>query len=210
MPSNENKNAALSPEDLSKFGLDDEEELATPPPPAGDGGRDVEPEPAADAKPKPDERSPAERWQENLKTVGIDETQARKILRALIRNGYYERDYTLAGGELKLRFRTRDYQNSARLTRAIDTLQNPHDAEARVRMTHRYNLCGSIVMLNAEKFDQPAANASDEDVDRLYTQRMAKLQSKCGPVIESLVLPTLYKFDGLVLAVLSEGAGEGF
>lgn len=183
----------------------------TPPapvaPPAAPAAASPEGKPE-ETGPKPEELSPTERWRKALEAAKITEAQALQILKAVIHKGFYEKEYSLWNGLVKVVFRTRDAHHVIRLQRALEALEDRSQFSIS-QTVYRANVSGSLASYQGSALPTTGASDSADAVEQAYQRRYEFVGKLPGPVFEQLTV-ALAHFDAIVAAAFSEGAAQGF
>lgn len=153
--------------------------------------------------------SPLERWQRNLKAVDLSEEDAEAILDSMIRQGYWEREYSLFRGKLNIKLRTRDGYSLQRAANALDSLRT-NDPYVYTQTIYRLNLAGSLVKYRDVDLRHVSLKDTDEERINAYNERLLFIDKAIPATILSQVYNALTHFDNLATAALSEGASSGF
>lgn len=185
---------AAAVEDIARASLEDEAPASAP-----------EAAPSEDAGVK---KSPIERWREAIEAAGLTEEEADKILDSVLASGYYEKLYKLFQGKMTVVLRSRDSASLQRVSDALDSIRT-NDVRVHTQMMNRYNLAASLVRYQDKQFKHPNSNASANDRDKAFTDRLAFVDTIPAPVLVQLYA-LLSKFDNAVFAAMSEGAELGF
>jgi hypothetical protein len=194
-----------SPDEIATAELEAvEKEVAAQPEKAGAEKKDEK---------KADNRTPAERWAENLQTAKLTEAQALKILDDICGNGYFEREYSLFHGRLTLTLRTREAYSRHRVAKEIDSMRNPLQETASAASA-RIQLAGSIsrYQMGTQKpivLPHPSPTTPNEEIEKAFLSRLTFVDGIPDQVIGH-VYACLAHFDGVVWAALSEGSAENF
>lgn len=153
--------------------------------------------------------TPAERWLRNIKNAGLDEEEANLILDMVLERGYWEKEYPLYQGRLKIVLRSRDAAANQRVANALDEVRT-YDQGVIGQARLRVQLACSLVRFR----DRALTTAAPEDSMAAHDQAFRERLTFCdrfiaGPVIEALYR-ALMDFDNKTYAALSEGASSGF
>ncbi len=181
---------------------------AAPPPPAP-----VEPAPKAAPVSKDDsspqvQTTPAEQWQQALKNANITEEQAYEIVDAIIHKGYWEKEYSLWNGRVKVVFRTRDAQHVFRVQAALEKLVDR--TQFSVGQTiFRTNIAGSLAKYQSQALPHPEVKATGNEVEDSFRVRYEFVGKLPGPVFDQMCI-AMGNFDAIVTAAASNGAAQGF
>lgn len=179
--------------------------LGETPPPA-EGTR-----PAAPAAPPPPPVDPVEEWKKLLEKAKLTEVQARDIQRSVLRKGYWQKDYSLFNGELKITLRTRLGDHNQRLIYALDQLRNL-DGKAESEMTCHVNLAGSLLRYNdgeKEKLFEFIETSSPTERDRTHQLRAEFVTTIPDPV-KAHCFMVLANFDAIVYTAMANGSVGAF
>lgn len=182
-------------EDIARASLDTDDAAAT-----------SETAPAAEESAL--KKSPIERWRESIEAAGLSEEDADKILDAVLASGYYEKTYKLFQGKMTVALRSRDSASLQRVSDALDAIRT-NDVRVHTQMMNRYNLAASLVRYQDKHFKHPGANATANDRDKAFVERLTFVDTIPAPVLVQLYT-LLSKFDNAVFAAMSEGAELGF
>ena len=147
-------------------------------------------------------------WEEKVKEAGLTEAQARGILREVMARGFYEREFTALGGEVRFTFRSRDGFTRNRLAEARDTIRS-NDVRVHTQVEFRTLLAGSLVAYNgtALKFADPADTAAMYEAN---AARVAFIDSKIPDPVLNIMMTRLGDFDKWVYAAMWDGAVTAF
>lgn len=153
--------------------------------------------------------TPAERWLRNIKNAGLEEDDANEILDKVLEQGYWDKEYSLYQGRLKVVLRSRDAAANQRVANALDDVRTFDQAvinQARLRV----QLACSLVRFRDKALPTASPDQPMGEHDRAFSDRMAFCDRFiAGPVIEALYR-ALIDFDSKTYAALSEGASSGF
>lgn len=153
--------------------------------------------------------TPAERWLRNIKNAGMEEDEANEILDKVLEQGYWEKEYALYHGRLKVVLRSRDAASNQRVANALDDVRTFDQAvinQARLRV----QLACSLVRYRDKALATAAPDEPMSDHDRAFRERLAFCDRFiAGPMVEALYR-ALVDFDNKTYAALSEGASSGF
>ncbi len=155
-----------------------------------------------------DKQNPIERWQKGLATLGVSEKEAHNVIKLILKQGYWEKEYELWGGLLKITLRTRDAQHLLRVKNALDMLAE-RTQFAVGEVVRRCNLSGSLAKYQTTHLDHPTNKSTLEEVEECYQSRYDFVGRLPHPVVEQMV-QALIHFEGIVAAITSEGAAQGF
>ncbi len=164
----------------------------------------------AAAKAAEQELTPAEKWKKNITRLGLSEADARSILRQILKQGYWEKDYNLFQGELSVTLRTRTAYARQRVAIALDSLQKPTPMDVAQQVIYRLNMAGSLVKYNGTALPFPKANASDAEQEAAMDERMETIDKAIPEPVLTVLFQQLSNFDNIAAAVTSEGAVPGF
>lgn len=173
-------------------------------------------EPAAEtpgqAKGDKPTKTPAELWKEGLAAVKLTEEDALVAIDQMISQGYWSQVYDILQGRVTVELRTRDGDHSSRVAYQLSRLANPI-AETVSQYTFRLNTAGSLLRFEAGKkkhtFEHAAPGAKPEDVDKLFDVRLKFFDALAQPIQHAL-FRKVQDFDNKVMAILADGAVEGF
>ena len=155
------------------------------------------------------ELTPIERWRKRLETVGITEAEAEAIADTILRQGYWEQEFSLLPtGKLKMKLRTRDSIHRQRLANALSNTANTQAAQ--YETIARFELASSLVKFGDEVFTHPDASASGKELDDAFVQRLDFVDKRIPDPLQDPVRLALSKFNARVFAALTEGSVEGF
>ena len=150
-------------------------------------------------------KTPMDRWRDAISKAGLTEEDADKILDAVLAAGFYQKDYSLFRGKLKVTFRSRDASVHQRLSTALDDVRT-NDPRVHDQVMSRINLAASLVSYRGTTFAHP----HDENLKgTAFIERLKFVDNLPSPVFYQLCT-ALAKFDAIVFAALSEGAELGF
>jgi len=153
--------------------------------------------------------TPAERWQRNIKNAGMSEDQANEILDKVLDQGFWEKEYVLYNGRLKLTLRSRDAAANQRVANALDEVRT-FDQRVLDQARLRVQLACSLVRYRDKVLPLAAPDEEPAKHETAFRARLAFCdQFIAGPVVES-VFRALIDFDAKTYAALSEGASSGF
>lgn len=153
--------------------------------------------------------TPAERWQRNVKNAQMTEEEANDILDKVLGAGYWEKEYVLFNGRLKLTLRSRDAAANQRVANAMDDVRT-FDQRVLDQARLRVQLACSLVRYRDKVLPTSAPDEPAEKHEVAYRSRLAFCdQFIAGPVIDA-VYRALIDFDAKTYAALSEGASSGF
>lgn len=189
-------------DDVAAASLDD----ADPSPQSGDAAPEAGT--TEDATDTAQKLSPLERWKKNLKAAELSEDRANAILDAIISKGYYEQDYKLLHGRLRVRFRTRSASTLRRVGDALDQV-NTNDPRVHNQVMGRLLLIDSLAGYNRTTFVFPPVSAPMDEQQMALKARADVVDALPAMVYEAL-MATLSRFDIQVAAACSEGDVEGF
>lgn len=150
---------------------------------------------------------PIPTWEEKVKEAGLTEPQARGIMREVMANGYYQREFVALGGEVRFTLRSRDGFTRNRLAEARDTIRS-NDARVHTQVEFRTLLAGSLVVYNgaALKFADPSDTAAMYEAN---AARLAFIDRLSDPVLD-IMMRRLGEFDRWVYAAMWDGAVTAF
>lgn len=138
-------------------------------------------------------------FEEGLKRVDLEKSEARLIMDTLLANGYYEESIKL--GKITVKIRTRSYQDTLRAQRMLEVEQPQYPLSVN-ELLARYNVAASIVAYGSTVFVK-------EDPEDAFQERMDFLMKLPGVVFQRLH-EMVFKFDQKISAVFAEGAPEDF
>lgn len=153
--------------------------------------------------------TPAERWQRNIKNAGLSETEANDILDKVLEQGFWEKEYSLYNGRLRLTLRSRDAAANQRVANALDEVRT-YDQRVLDQARLRVQLACSLVRFR----DKPLATAAPDEEPAKHESAFVQRLTFCdrfiaGPIVDA-VYRALIDFDNKTYAALSEGASSGF
>lgn len=155
------------------------------------------------------ELTPIERWRKRLETVGITEAEAEVIADTILRQGYWEQEFSvLPTGKLKIKLRTRDSIHRQRLANALSNTANTQAAQ--YETVARFELASSLVKFGNEVFTHPDPTASGKDLDDAFMQRLDFVDKRIPEPLQDPVRLALSQFNARVFAALTDGSVEGF
>lgn len=167
------------------------------------------PAPAKSPSPAKDEAAPEPipTWEEKVKEVGLSEAQARGIMREVMANGYYQREFTALGGAVHFTLRSRDGFTRNRLAEARDGLRS-NDVRVHTQVEFRTLLAGSLVVYNgtALRYADPSDTAAMYEAN---AARLAFIDKLPDPVLD-IMMRRLSEFDRWVYAAMWDGAVTAF
>jgi hypothetical protein len=178
---------------------------AAPPTPAKAVAEAVEKGLEKDVAATEDGTEKALTYEEILKEEGIDISEARAIRDALLVDGYYAEDVKITDNTT-VRFRTRNYADYVRWTKAMET-ERPAYVDEKSEITLRYFLAASLERYRDEAFDFPTGSPKDEET--AFKARHERVLKFPEPVVE-LLGRKLNRFDTKVRICLNDGAVESF
>ncbi len=191
---------ALSSEDIARKDLEDLQEAEL----------SAAEKAAAKAKAEEAELTPAEKWKRNIGKLGLAESDARTILRQILRTGYWEKEYSLFQGELVVVLRTRTAYARQRVAHALDLLQKPIPVDVAQQFMYRLNLTGSLYKYDNVTLPHLKRDASDEDQAKAFDERLEFIDKGIPEPVLTALFQQLSNFDNIAAAVTSEGAVPGF
>lgn len=153
--------------------------------------------------------TPAERWQRNVKNAGLSEEEANEILDKVLETGYWEKEYSLYRGRLKLTLRSRDAAANQRVANALDDVRT-YDQRVLDQARLRVQLACSLVRFRDKMLPVAAPDEDPATHEAMFTQRLTFCDRFiAGPIVDA-VYRALIDFDAKTYAALSEGASSGF
>jgi hypothetical protein len=152
--------------------------------------------------------TPAERWEAGLKDAKLSKESAYEIIRAILRKGYWEKEYSIWNGELTATFRTRDRYHVHRVRRALEALADRTEF-AISQAVFSCNLAGSLMAFQGKELPHPELGTPRVAVEEAYKIRYDFVDALQAPVTDQLTV-ALAHFDALVAAATQEGAAQGF
>lgn len=153
--------------------------------------------------------TPAERWQRNVKNAGLTEAEANEILDKVLEQGYWEKEYVLYSGRLKLTLRSRDAAANQRVANALDDVRT-FDQRVLDQARLRVQLACSLVRFREKILTTAAPDEDPSKHDAAFRARLTFCDRFiAGPIVET-VYRALIDFDAKTYAALSEGASSGF
>ncbi|MGL5247653.1 MAG: hypothetical protein ACRC8U_05585, partial [Brooklawnia sp.] len=159
------------------------------------------PEQAVPAPEVPEEAlTPAEGYRKRLAAVGVSLEEASGIFDAVLSHNYYEETVRFGKGSRRAVFRTRQYEDTLRLQRALE-LERPGLGISQDDLITRYNLAASLYEWDGKVLKH------DDDKD---FENVLKLVRSMPAPLYSLLTNELAKFDRKTLVVFSDGAAENF
>lgn len=153
--------------------------------------------------------TPAERWQRNVKNAGLSEAEANEILDKVLEQGFWEKEYVLYNGRLKLTLRSRDAAANQRVANALDEVRT-FDQRVLDQARLRVQLACSLVRFRDKTLQTAAPDEEPAKHEAAFRARLNFCdQFIAGPIVEA-VYRALIDFDAKTYAALSEGASSGF
>lgn len=153
--------------------------------------------------------TPAERWQRNVKNAGLTEADANEILDKVLEQGFWEKEYVLYNGRLKLTLRSRDAAANQRVANALDDVRT-FDQRVLDQARLRVQLACSLVRFREKILTTAAPDEDPSKHDAAFRARLTFCDRFiAGPIVET-VYRALIDFDAKTYAALSEGASSGF
>lgn len=150
---------------------------------------------------------PLESYEEQLKEVGVSREEAAQIIDAILMQGYYAEDIHLTK-RIVVRLRTRLYRDTRRTQDYIERAMPKYDNHYN-EIVNRYALAASIEQLGPTKLEHPKTNASADEIEKSFENRLTFVESLIEPTLR-LLFNKLYRFDLKLRVVLEEGALENF
>lgn len=169
-----------------------------------------EAEHAAKVKEAEANKTPAELWKESITKVGLKESEARGILRQILKKGFWEKDYSLFQGELNISLRTRTSYSRQRVAIALDALQKPCPDVVWGQVMARLNLAGSLSKYDDVQLPHTPLKATDDEERKAFEERLEFLDKAVPEPVLSQLYEQLRRFDLIAMAVTAEGAVQGF
>lgn len=152
---------------------------------------------------------PAERWEKNVMAAGMDVQEAERILDAVLEKGWWEKEYSLYRGRLKLTLRSRDFASNQRVAQAVDGVRT-NDESVLYQTRMRTQLACSLLKYKDHTLVYPGPNEVRARHEDAYLERAKFVDTEIqGPVADA-VFQALADFDRRTYAALSEGADDGF
>lgn len=158
---------------------------------------------------EPEIQDPLVRWKKNLEAAKITVSQADAILDQMLKTGYWEKEYTLFRGRLKIKLRTRDAYSLQRTANAVDQLRT-NDPRVRSQTLFRLSLAGSLVMYGGTQLALPPRDAEDAAIEQAFNERLQFIDKGIPEFVASQLYFCVENFDTIARAALSEGAATGF
>lgn len=155
--------------------------------------------------------TPVERWRAGLKSAGVTESDAQRILRDIFTKGAYQETRSLYMGTLTVTFSTRPGWILDELIRAHDSCQSS-DQMVHATLTSVLNLAGALTSFVVAGRKPPSLGQLTVNRDKsieVFQQRRQFLQSLPDAVLFQL-FNQLNRFDTRISAVLADGADESF
>jgi len=144
--------------------------------------------------------TPAERYKKRLAAMEIDPAEAEGIFDAVLSKGYYDEYVHLGKTNKRAVFRTRQYEDTLRLQRALE-LERPGLNISQDDLITRYNLAASLYEWDGKDLE----HETEKDFEELL-----KLVRRLPAPVYSLLTNELAKFDRKTMVVFSDGAVENF
>jgi len=135
-------------------------------------------------------------YEQRLSRLGVDLSEAAKIVDAILSQGFYEREFPLSKRH-SVKLRTRGVEDQERLQESVEN-QVPRYALTVNEMTARHNLAASLAEFGGVHY------APNE-----FKKAYAAVGKFSLPVFNALIA-RLARFDQIMYTVLSEGAVENF
>ena len=155
-------------------------------------------------------KKPIEKWLDAIKEVGLSDIEAENILDEYLQKGFWEKDYNLFRGKLKVTLRTREGYSLQRVANSLDALRT-NDPTVYTQTMFRINLASSLSKFKEIRFDFPKYNGKNAtEIDEQFTKRLQFIDTEIGSLILQQLYFALENFDQLTRAVFSEGAASGF
>ena len=162
---------------------------------------------AAESEPQVIEK-PLDRWHKAIKAAGITEEQAYTILDSIVEKGFYQQEYRIFHGRIRVTLRTRDSSTLRRVSDALD-MSRTNDPRVHQQVTSRVLLIDSLAAYQKHTFEFAQPGDKLERVASLYAIRERAVDALPDQVYSAL-LAVLFKFDQAVYAASSEGDVEAF
>lgn len=176
---------------------------------------DPEPSPAAapaadasEATATAPEKSPLDRWREAIAKVGLTEDQAHRILDSIVEKGFYQQEYRVFHGRVRVALRTRDSSTLRRVGDALD-MARTNDPRVHQQVTSRILLIDSLAVYRDQAYAFATPADSADRAQALFNARAQVVDTLPDKVYDAL-LGALFKFDQAVFAATSEGDAEAF
>lgn len=160
------------------------------------------------AAPEPPPKAPLDRWREAITKAGLTEEQAHRILDAIVEKGFYQQEFRVFHGRIRVMLRTRDSSTLRRIADVLD-MARTNDPRVHQQLTSRVLLIDSLASYQTQKFEFATANDGSERVQSYFDTRARFVDTLPATVYDALC-GALYKFDQAVLAATSEGDTEAF
>jgi hypothetical protein len=154
------------------------------------------------------EATPVERWQKLLKDAKLSEDEALRIVDQVLQKGWWEREYLLWGGRLKVVLRSRDVQHRMRLRQALDAVLDKTDFTVS-NVVCRCNTAGSLSSYQGRPLAFAPPDATRDKIEEAYQSREEFVSRLPDPVYEQITA-ALAHFDLWTMAAFAEGAAQGF
>ena len=145
-------------------------------------------------------KTPAERYNERLKDVGISKEEAAAIFDEVLTKGYYQETVSIRGRKAILR--TRTYEDHIRALTAVETF-SPRYQMSQEELHSRFNLAASLVEWNGTVYKKGGDSAAEFKATHEAVQRLP------APVY-GILISELVKFDAKMFVVFSDGAADSF
>jgi len=146
-------------------------------------------------------------YEEQLKAQKISLATAAKVVDDVLFKGHYTEEFPVSS-RVKVVFRTRQARDTARTLMYLEVAKPLYENHFN-EVVSKYSLAGSLEQLGTTKFKFPAADASDGDIEKAFSTRLAFVEGLPDPVLR-LLLVKLNKFDEKIRVILQEGAIENF
>ena len=90
-------------------------------------------------------KKPIEKWLDAIKEVGLSDIEAENILDEYLQKGFWEKDYNLFRGKLKVTLRTREGYSLQRVANSLDALRTSRPLRCTMRVARSRILTGSPI-----------------------------------------------------------------
>jgi len=155
----------------------------------------------------------AEQRAYNLRQFKLTEDDVRSIQRAILRRGFWSREYKMWNGELVLTLRNPHGEHRLRRARMFDRLESPTNLMVS-EATSRIDLAGSLLSYDDGEtrhvFTFPErAEKDDQKLEDMFNERY-RFISEIDPQIQVHLFTAHNHFTNLIAAALANGAVESF
>lgn len=150
--------------------------------------------------------TPAERYRERLKSVGVTNEEAQLIFDSVLERGYYEEAYFLDKKQTRrVVFRTRAFSDEQRLRDEME-LRKPALNASVDSIVALYNISAALYEWDGKPVDHTEAREGENVAFDKVKAMVRKLPMPIFTRLQEL----LHNFDQKTMAVFSEGSAENF